>query len=228
MSSSTLCLLAGFLALAAPSVAWSQSPAKWTLQTTAATDYVSKGISKNAEEPALSASAEASSGKWYAGAWASQASTAQGADAEVQLYAGVRPSFTGLKWDLRGYYKTLPGTARGFQEDLFEARVDAARSFGRTNLRLRLEYSPDGYAAARQTWWVEAQASRPIGERVVVSAALARREQENGAGYTAWNAGAQVALGRRLGLDLRWHDTDAHQRGDAYHGRAVAALTLRY
>ncbi len=63
---------------------------------------------------------------------------------------------------------------------------------------------------------------------MTASAAVARRAQANGADYTAWNAGAQVALGRHLALDLRWYDTDSHERGDAYHGRAVAAVTLRY
>ncbi len=193
-----------------------------------ATDYMSKGTSKNRGAPALSGSLEAAHGIFYAGTWASDAYTAQGGDAELHLYAGAKPKFAGLSWDLRAMAKTIPGTIEGVQDSYAEFRVDATRAFGRAKARVRVEYSPDNYGATRQAWWVEGQLSHPVGERFTASAALGRREQDGGADYTAWNAGGQVAISDRVALDLRWYDTDSHELGSAYRGQAVAAVLLRF
>jgi uncharacterized protein (TIGR02001 family) len=193
-----------------------------------ATDYMSKGVSKNEGEPALSGSLEASTGVFYAGTWASDAATAQGGDAELHLYAGVRPRFGGIQWDLRAMAKTVPGTAPGVQESYAEFRVDGTRALGKTKARVRVEYSPDNYGATREAWWVEGQVSHPIGDRFTASASLGRREQNGGADYTAWNAGGALNLTDRVALDMRWYDTDAHDLGKAYRGKVVAALSVRF
>jgi uncharacterized protein (TIGR02001 family) len=193
-----------------------------------ATDYMSKGTSKNAREPAASGSLEASWGDLYLGTWGSDAVTFQGGDAELHLYAGVRPELAGFKWDLRAMAKTITGTADGVQETYVELRVDASRPLGPLKARVRVEYSPDNYGATEQAWWVEGQLAYALHERVTASAALGRREQDGGADYTAWNAGAQVAITDRVALDLRWYDTDSHELGRAYAGQAVAAISLRF
>jgi uncharacterized protein (TIGR02001 family) len=193
-----------------------------------ATDYMSKGVSKNDGEPALSGSLEASSGAFYAGTWASDAATAQGGDAELHLFVGARPEFAGIQWDLRAMAKTIPGTAPGVQESYAELRVDATRALGRTKARVRVEYSPDNYGATQEAWWVEGQVSHPIGARFTASAALGRREQNGGADYTAWNAGGALSITDRVALDMRWYDTDSHDLGKAYRGKVVAALSVKF
>jgi uncharacterized protein (TIGR02001 family) len=193
-----------------------------------ATDYMSKGTSKNGREPALSGSLEASWGDLYVGTWGSDAVTAQGGDAELHLYAGARPRFAGFKWDLRAMAKTIPGTIKGVQESYAEFRVDASRPLGPLKTRVRVEYSPDNYGGTEQAWWVEGQLAYDIHERLTASAALGRREQDGGADYTAWNAGAQVAITDSVALDLRWYDTDSHELGRAYAGQAVAAISLKF
>ena len=193
-----------------------------------ATDYMSKGTSKNDGRPALSGSAEASVGAFYAGTWASDAFTSQGGDAELHLYAGARPELAGIKWDFRAMAKTIPGTIPGVQESYAEFRADATRAFGRAKARIRVEYSPDNYGATEQAWWVEGQLSHPVGPRLTVSAALGRREQDGGADYTAWNAGGTVKSTDRVGLDMRWYDTDSHELGRVYRGKVVAALAVAF
>jgi uncharacterized protein (TIGR02001 family) len=193
-----------------------------------ATDYMSKGTSKNGGEPALSGSLEAWSGVFYAGTWGSDAVTAQGGDAELHLYVGARPAFAGFKWDLRAMAKTIPGTAHGVQESYAEFRADATRAFGATRARVRVEYSPDNYGATRQAWWVEGQLSHPVGSRFTASAALGRREQDGGADYTAWNVGGSVKVADRVALDMRWYDTDSHDLGEVYRGKVVAALSVNF
>ena len=223
--SRTLPLAAGLFLLASHA---SAEELKLSGTAQIATDYMSKGTSKNGGEPALSGSLEASSGVFYAGTWASEAVTSQGGDAELHLYAGARPELAGFKWDLRAMAKTIPGTAPGVQESYAEFRADATRAFGKAKARVRVEYSPDNYGATRQAWWVEGQLSHPIGTRFTASAALGRREQDGGADYTAWNIGGAVKVTDRVALDMRWYDTDSHELGKIYRGKMVAALSLAF
>jgi len=213
------------LALAAQDAARAQDG--WNVSFVGATEYISKGAGKS-DGPHGALTVERAFGRAYAGGWIGKVSTSKGADAEAHLYAGVKPTLAGVNFDLRAYYKTLPGTVPGVQQDLFEARVDASRSFGPTRLRLRAEYSPDSYASVGQAWWFEAEARQKLSERLSLVGAVGRREQDGGASYTAWNAGLRAAVSKTLDLDVRWYDTDARGLGDAYNGRVVAAVTARF
>ncbi|MGZ8363206.1 MAG: TorF family putative porin [Caulobacteraceae bacterium] len=215
----------GLVSTASPAAA----AGDWTVSVQAATDYISKGISKNGGDPAVSAMGEHAFGKTtYAGAFVTQAETSQGANSEIQIYAGIKPEFGGVKWDFRAFYKNLPGTAPGIQNDLFEVRADANKTVAGNKIRLRVEYSPDSYAATEQAWWLEAQIARLLTSRINASAAIARREQDGGADYTAWNAGATVTLTKVLALDLRYYDTGAHSLGSNYDSRAYASLVAKF
>lgn len=200
----------------------------WTVDLTAASQYMSKGAGKSDGEFHASLTVERAFGAGYAGLWAGNVDTSKGADAEVQLYAGVKPKLGAVAFDLRAYYKTLPGTQDGVQEDLLEFRADASAPLAGSKVRLRVEYSQDSYAAVEQAWWIEAQVSRKLNSRWTASAAYARREQVGGADYWAWNAGARYAVTPTIAADLRWYDTDAHAFGDNYDGRVVAAVTKSF
>ena len=45
----------------------------------------------------------------------------------------------------------------GVQQDYVEFRADASRPLGPLKARVRIEYSPDSYAATEQAWWFEGQ-----------------------------------------------------------------------
>lgn len=48
-----------------------------------------------------------------------------------------------------------------------------------------------------------------------------------GGDYWTWNLGASRAFGRVV-VDLRYHDTDVHDRGDRFKSRAVANLKASF
>ncbi|HYE44705.1 MAG TPA: TorF family putative porin [Caulobacter sp.] len=200
----------------------------WSVKLTAASEYISKGTGKSGGDPALQVDAAYDFGPVTAGVWASNAEVSQGGDSELQLYVASEHELGPVKIDLRGMLKHMPGTDEAFQDSWFEARADATVPVAGTDLRLRVEYSPDNYAATEAAWWVELQASRKLAEGWKASAAYGVREQDGGADYRAWNAGVTWRATDRLAFDLRWYDTDSHQRGENYDGRAYVSATLSF
>lgn len=216
--------LAGSPALAQES----DEDSPWSFEGVIASEYISKGTGKSGEDPGFEARIEREFGMAYAGAWAANAITSQGGDAEFQLYAGAGATAGPFELDGRITYKTAPGTADGFQDDWIELRGSASTRVGKTRLALKVEYSPDSYALTEQAWWAEAEVSRPIAEDWTVSAGYGVREQDGGADYRAWNAGVTWELRDGVALDLRWYDTDSHSLGANYDGRLHASVTVSF
>lgn len=200
----------------------------WAVKATVASEYMSKGTGKSAGDPAFQLDASYDFEPIYVGAWGSTAHSSQGGDAELHAYVGAKFDAGPVKLDLRAMAKTMPGTADGVQSEWIELRADASGSAAGTDLRLRVEYSPDNYAATEAAWWVEAQAARKLSDDWKVSAAYGVREQDGGADYRAWNAGVTWNAAERLAIDLRWYDTDSHNLGDNYDGRVFASATLAF
>lgn len=200
----------------------------WSGNVTVASQYISKGIGKSAGEPHASLRLEHDLGALYGGAWWGAVHTSQGADSEVHLYLGRKQRLAGVGLDLQAIYKTLPGTRGSVQNGHLELRTDASKALGPNTVRLRVEYSPDSYAAVKQAWWVEGQVSRKLTDRFSAVAAVGAREQEGGVDYTAWSAGLRYAASKTIAVEARWYDTDSHGLGDNYTGRLVASLTRAF
>jgi uncharacterized protein (TIGR02001 family) len=224
----TFSTVAGACLLAAlPGVALADEK-PWAVEVTLASEYISKGAGKSAGDPAFQVEASYDFGPVYIGASGSNADTSQGGDSEFQAFVGARLEAGDLDFDLRAMVKTMPGTPDGVQSEWLELRADTTLAVAGTDLRLRVEYSPDNYAATEAALWVEAQASRELAESWEVSAAYGLREQDGGADYRAWNAGVTWNATDRLAIDLRWHDTDSHELGDNYDGRVYLAATVSF
>nr|WP_168047183.1 TorF family putative porin [Brevundimonas alba] len=191
-----------------------------------ASQYVGKGIGKSSDEPSLYGSVEATAGLFYAGVFASTAELSQGSDAEIVTTIGVRPEFAGFEFDLSAMNKDFPGSRAGVDPSNIEYQADVSRKLGPVGTRLRVNYTPDGFAATREAWWVEAQASLALDAATKASVALGERTADGGAEYVAWNAGVKRKLSDRIALDVRWYDTDGHDFGEPYEGRLVGSLSL--
>lgn len=200
----------------------------WSAEIGAATEYVGKGLGKSDGDPSIFAGVQATRGGFYAKLWASSADLSQGSDAEIITTVGYRTRWAGNGLNLSIQNRDLPGTAAGVDDNYFEFQGDLTRRLGPVNTRLRVNYSPDGFAATEEAWWIELNGSVNVAEATRVSAAFANRAAENGADYNAWNMGVTHNLVRNLALDVRWYDTDAHFRGERYDGRLVAALTASF
>lgn len=191
-----------------------------------ASQYVGKGLGKSDGEPSVFGSAEISRGAFYASVFASTAKLSQGSDAEIVGAIGWRPEAAGFDFDLSVVNRDLPGTRAGVDANFWEYQADASRKLGPVTARLRVNYTPDGFAATEEAWWIEGQGSIAVGPRTRASAAYAERSADGGADYSAWNLGVKHKLTDRFALDVRWYDTDSHELGDNYDGRLVGALTV--
>jgi uncharacterized protein (TIGR02001 family) len=223
----TLTAAVGLSLAALPCVAVA-SDHPWSVKATLASEYISKGAGKSAEDPAFQLDANYDFGPAYVGFWGTNADVSQGGDSELHAYIGAKPKLGDVSFDLRAMLKTMPGTAEGVQSEWLELRADATVPVAGTDLRLRVEYSPDNYAATEAAWWVEGQVARKLTDDWKVSAAYGLREQDGGADYRAWNAGVTWKATDKLALDLRWYDTDSHERGVNYDGRLFASATLAF
>lgn len=193
-----------------------------------ATENVGKGIGKSEGEPSVSVSLEASQGDFYAELSGDSVDIAQGADTEIVATVGYAPEIGDYKFDVSAMHKTLSGAATGYDNVYMEYQADVSRDAGPVNLRLRVNYSPDGSGSTNEAWWVELQGGVAIDGRTRATAAVGERTTDGGADYVAWNAGVKRKLTDELGLDVRWYDTDGHTFGERYEGRLVAALTLSF
>lgn len=202
------------------------SAIEWSAEIGAATEYVGKGLGKSDGDPSIFAGVQAARGGFYGKVWASSADLSQGSDAEIITTLGYRTRWAGNGLNIGVMNRDLPGTVAGIDSNYFEIQGDVTRRLGPVNTRLRVNYSPDGFAATEEAWWVELNGAVNLADATRISAAVANRAAENGADYNAWNLGVTHKVIENLALDVRWYDTDAHFRGDRYDGRLVAALTL--
>lgn len=203
---------------------------QWSANIAVASDYVFRGVSQTEEDAAISAGVDLTNGAFYAGAWASNVSFAGDDETgiEADLYAGARPEFGGFNWDFGvvGYLYDEPGA---LDYDYVELKAGASRAVGPATVGAAVYYSPDFFGAAEdEATYVEANAAFSLADRWTVSGAVGRQFVSSDLDYTTWNLGAAFSLTETLAIDLRYHDTDEHDFGDAYGGRAVASLKATF
>ena len=194
-------------------------------------DYVFRGVSQTEGVPALSAGVDVTQGLFYAGAWAGNASFAGDADtnAEVDLYAGVRPEFGGFNWDfgvVSYFYTSQPD---GADYDYVELKAATSRAVGPATLGAAIYYSPDFFGASEdEATYAEINGAISPADKWTISAAVGRQWASSDFDYTTWNLGAAYQLTDHLALDVRYFDTDEHDFGAAYDGRAVASVKATF
>ena len=203
---------------------------QWSTNVAVTSDYVFRGVSQTEEDAAVSGGVDVGSGLLYAGAWASNVSFASDDETRVEgdLYAGVRPQYAGwnLDFGVIGYLYDDPGD---FDYDYVELKAVASRAVGPATIGAAVFWSPDYFGAAEdEATYVEANAAFVPAERWTISGALGRQFVSSSFDYTTWNVGAAYALTDNLAVDLRYHDTDQHDFGDAYGGRAVSSLKATF
>lgn len=109
----------GLLALS--SVASAEDKFAWSMTIGGTSDYIFRGISQTFADPAFQMSVDATYGMFYVGAWGSNVDFGEGqfgpaqiygpeANAEIDLYAGVRPTWGPATFDLGVIYYWYPGS----------------------------------------------------------------------------------------------------------------------
>lgn len=214
---------ASALALTA-GVAQAQDGPKLSYSLGVASDYVFRGVSQTQEDPQLFGGVDLTAGKAYAGTWASNVDFGDKTDAEIDLYAGYKPTVGAVSLDLGVIYYGYVGAPKGADYGNVELKAAASAPAGRGALGAAVFYSPDSFGAADEAVYYELNGSYPIAAKWSVSGAVGRQTYDGSGDYTTWNVGAAYALTDKLSLDLRYHDTDEHGFGKVYGARVVASL----
>lgn len=210
-------------------------------------DYVFRGISQSDNDPAIQGSFDIGYGMFYAGVWGSSLHDDFGAWGEIDLYAGIKPSwnthtFLGkLDFDFGVIYYVYPdATDAGGEFNYVELKAGYSSSFwsflipGLTS-GTTVYYTPDNFNETGPVWTVEStyawegHAIRGITPTIsgtfgAVYGDLSEGYDLNGFGedeYYYWNAGLALAAGN-ITFDFRYWDTDI---GNVIDGGAFVVKT---
>lgn len=191
------------------------------------TDYVFRGISQNWEDPAAQGGVDATCGMFYAGIWGSGVDFARpganlpgDASVEVDLYAGIKPTWGPLTFDLGVIYYWYPGGNDGakyaFGElDYVELKGGVSGTWHKVTLGGTMFWSPDYTGETGNTITLEGSAAYELpamGPITPSISALIGTVQFTDTAFTAgdyvyWNAGLTLGVDK-FSFDFRYWGTD--------------------
>jgi len=226
-------LLAGALLFGLSGNALADDKFNWSITLGGTSDYVFRGISQTSEDPAAQGSVDFGYGLFYAGVWASNVDfdDAPPANAEVDLYAGIRPTMgPGPLWgpvtfDLGVIYYAYPGADDdGAEADYVELKAGYSMESpwikGLTS-GTTLYWSSDYALETGDVFTLESVAAYALPQVGIFSPSITGTfgtvygDRDDGftAGgghkdrYSYWNAGLALAV-EKFTFDFRYWDTD--------------------
>ncbi|MGF1648827.1 MAG: TorF family putative porin [Hyphomicrobiaceae bacterium] len=185
----------------------------WSINIGATSDYVFRGISQSAEDPALQGGLDVEYGIFYAGLWASTIDFGTGTRAEVDFYAGLKPKLGPVEFDLGVIYYAYPGSFAGPELDYVEFKAGASTTLHMVSLGATAFYSPEYTAKSGPAWTfegtagVELPAFGPVTPSISALVGTTQFEDAGPVDYVYWNAGIELAIDK-VTLDFRYWDTD--------------------
>lgn len=207
------------------------------------TDYVFRGFSQTAEDPAIQGGFDATCGLFYAGVWASSldfgVAAQKGLDEniasiEVDVYAGIKPTTGPVSWDLGVIYYTYPDAFDpGAELNYLELKVGASGTIWKDGtIGVTVFYSPEYTGETGDVWTVETGFSQGLPSvgmfSPTFSALLGYQTGDsddwrglfaNGDdSYLYWNVGVSLGFLEKWSLDLRYWDTNISDAGDFCSG----------
>jgi uncharacterized protein (TIGR02001 family) len=176
---------------------------------TLASEYIFRGITQTANDPAIQGGFDAAFDNFYVGTWASNVEFGDGTTIEVDVYGGFTASAGGFDLDFGGIYYTYPGSPDGGgEQDFVEGYAGVSRDFGGVGLDAKLSYSPDFYLESGPAIYAEFGAAIPLSDDISIDARVAasRFDDAPAADYEDYQIGASTsAFG--VDWDLRLHDS---------------------
>ncbi|WP_072397378.1 TorF family putative porin [Hyphomicrobium sp. CS1GBMeth3] len=196
----------------------------------ATSDYVFRGISQTDEDPAAQGSVDLTYGIFYAGIWASNVdfSDGSGANAEVDFYAGFKPTlgpgpFWGpITFDLGVIYYAYPGARSSADLDYVELKAGYSMESpwikGLTT-GTTLYWTPENTGDTGEVFTLESAASYALPQIGIFSPSVSGAygtvygDSDDGFNfggddeYSYWNAGLALAV-EKFTFDFRYWDTD--------------------
>lgn len=218
-----------------------------TYNFSATSEYVFRGFSQSAENPAVQGGADLTYKWFYAGIWASLIDFGKDANftnfdvahTEIDYYLGVKPVVGKVTFDLGVIYYTYPkardgGLFANLELDYVELKVGASGEVWKDGtLSVTGFYSPEYTNKTGPVWTVEGTFTQVLPKlRDIVpsiSGTLGYQAGDDlryvaliGNGddnYLYWNVGLGLGFGDRFSLDFRYWDTNVSDLGGFCTGR---------
>ena len=228
MKLTTACAAAALaLGLSAAASAASAQDVDVSFNAAVTSDYVFRGFSQTAEDPAVQGGVDVTIGSFYAGAWASNVDFGDNTEAEIDVYGGFRGEAAGFAWD-GGivFYGYAPGANSDY--DYVELKGAVSRAIGPVTAGAAIYFSPDFFGVDDEATYVEVNAGFSPVENLTLTAAVGKQWLNVSDDYYTWNAGATFAIPNTpVALDLRYHDTDVDNVASA-DGRVVGTIKVAF
>jgi uncharacterized protein (TIGR02001 family) len=213
------------MALVAGLATGAQADDKLTLSANVAltTDYVFRGITQTASQPAVQGGFDATWKLFYAGVWASNLDFGGGpngqdlASIEMDWYGGIRPTWQGLDFDIGAIYYTYPGAYDpGTEFNYVEIKTGVSHTFKDTlTLGITNYWTPEFSGEAGEGDALELGAAYAFTNKWFnffspsVSGALGWQWVDDLDDYTYWNVGLTLGFLDHWSADVRYWDTDS-------------------
>lgn len=234
----TICLravLAGLAILLLPAPGYSQSPPateaespdlELSANVAVVSDYRFRGISLSNRKAAAQAGVDLQGKHFFVGAWASTISEYEGADVEIDVYAGLQGYSESFGWTAGAYAYTYPNGANVNYVDLI---ATAETYLGPATFGVEASYAPPQDNVEVENKYLGASAAYDLGAGFEVTA---RGGFEDGFydGKWDWEIGAKYQVGP-LTAALSYVATNfsgVDEAGYAAGGSVVASLLATF
>jgi hypothetical protein len=154
--------------------------------------------------------------------------TSDVAGGEGALFIGFAREIAKVQLTLQASHKFQTGVREPTDDHSWEFTGGLSRKFGQVTLRTIAIYSPDDLGGAKRSIYWEAGPALDLGKQFKFLANFGHRSRRNGDDYTSFNAGVSTTIVPRVALDLRWYDTDRHELGENFQGRAVVTARMAF
>ena len=194
-------MLLAATAIAATLIAGSASATEFaggtiSYNVAATSDYVFRGFTQTAGDPAIQGGIDYSHGLFYVGGWASNVDFA---DYELDLYAGIKPVYKDFTFDLGAVYYNYNDDSL----DSTEVKAAVSHPFYKGTIGAAYFYNVD----FDDTEYYEINGSYPLTSKLSVSGALGEQKL-SGVKYTTENLGLTYAITPVFSVDVRASDTN--------------------
>lgn len=209
---------------AASAVSAQNDPVRFSGQVTLATDSASKLSSETRNKPQAMVYGQVSKGPFYAGVRLKNIKGGDGSDSQQDFALGVKGQVAGFDMDVVGAYKIKPGSV--FSDNTyFEWKGTIARTWNRTTASFEIEHSPDPLGPTEESLWLGVNLAQKLNDKWSVSGGVGTYRLKPANNYSGVHLGATYAVAPKTTLDLRYYDTDDHDRGKSHQGRLVLKLS---
>lgn len=214
-----ICAATAFLALG--STAYAQDV---SFNVGVASDYIFRGVSQTDEGPQIFGGVDISKDIFYAGAWASNVDFGDETDAEIDIYAGIKPVAGPVTFDLAAIYYGYLNEPSGADYAYWEFKAAASVPAGPATLGAAIYYSPEFFGGTGTAVYYEANAGFSPADKWTINGALGYQTVDIGDDYATWNVGVSYAFNDTISGDLRYHDSDLDGCADLCGSRVAVGI----